>query len=58
MIEYSDNYADTSVSSWQFKIDKVPNNNADLTIDNSQSLKYKAALAEKEQILLTIQTVL
>ena len=47
MIEYSDNYADTSVSSWQFKIDKVPNNNADLTIDNSQSLKYKAALAGK-----------
>ena len=44
LIKYSDNYSDTSKSLWQFKSEKVPNNNADLTIDNSQSFKYKAAL--------------
>ena len=46
-IEYSDNYSDTSGSLWQFKRDKVSVNNDDLTIDNSQSFKYKAALLEK-----------
>ena len=34
-------------SLWQFKRDEVPNNNADFTIDNSQSFKYKAALIGK-----------
>ena len=47
MIEYSDNYSDTSGSLWQFKRDEVPNNNADLATDNSQSFKYKAALVGK-----------
>ena len=47
LIEYSDNYSDTSGSLWQFKRDEVPANNADLTIDNSQSFKYKAPLVEK-----------
>ena len=47
LIEYSDNYSDTSGSLWQFKRDEVPNNNADLTADNSQSLKDKAALVGK-----------
>ena len=47
LIEYSDNYSDTSGNLWQFKRDEVPNNNADLIIDNSQSVKYKAALARK-----------
>ena len=37
LIEYSDNYSDTSGSLWQFKIDKVPANDVDLAIDNSQS---------------------
>ena len=37
-----------SGSLWQFKRDEPPVNNADdLTIDNSQSLKYKAALVGK-----------
>ena len=40
LIEYSDNYPDMSGSLWQFKRDDVPANNADLTIDNSESLKY------------------
>ena len=35
LIEYSDNYSNTSGSLWQFKIDKVPANNADLTDTNS-----------------------
>ena len=36
LIEYNDNYSDTSGSLWKFKRDEVPDNNADLTIDNSQ----------------------
>ena len=47
LIEYSDNYSDTSRSLWQFKRDEVPAINADLTINNSQSFKSKAALVEK-----------
>ena len=47
LIEYSDNYSDTSGSLWQFKRDEVPNNDADLSIDNSKSFKYKAALVGK-----------
>ena len=47
LIEYSDNYSDTSGSLWQFKREEVANNNADLTADNSQSVKYKAALVVK-----------
>ena len=47
MIECSDSYSDTSGSLWQFIRYEVPNNNADLTIDNCQSFKYKAALVEK-----------
>ena len=47
MIEYSHNYSDTSECLWQFKWDEVPVNNADLTIDGSKSIKYKAALLGK-----------
>ena len=47
LIEYSDNYSDTSGNLWQFKRDEVPANNVDLTIDNSQSFKCNAALLEK-----------
>ena len=32
---------------WQFKRDNVPANNADLTIGNSKSFKYKAVLIGK-----------
>ena len=35
MIEYSDNYSDTSVSLWHFKTDEVSADNAALTDDNS-----------------------
>ena len=47
LIEYGDNYSDISGSLWQFKRDEVSVNKADLTIDNSQSFKYKAALVGK-----------
>ena len=47
MIEYSNNYSDTSGSLWQFKRDEVPANNANLSINNSKSFKYKAVLVGK-----------
>ena len=47
LTEYSDNYSYTSGSLWQFKRDEVPANNAHLTINSSQSFKYKAALFGK-----------
>ena len=49
LTEYSDNYSDTSGRLWQFKRDEPPADNADLTIDNSQSFKYKAALVGKTE---------
>ena len=39
LIEYSANYSDTSGSLWQYRRDEVPANNADLTIDNSESFE-------------------
>ena len=41
LIEYSNNYSDTSGSLWQFKRDKVPANNADwlLIILNHLNIK-------------------
>ena len=47
LIEYSDNYSDTSGNLWQFKRDEIPANNADLNIGCSQSFKSKAALVGK-----------
>ena len=47
MIEYGDNYSDTSGSLWQFKRDKVFANNNYFNIDNSKSSRYKAALEGK-----------
>ena len=43
LIEYSDNYSDTSGSLWQFKRDEITNN-ADVSNDNASSFKYKANL--------------
>ena len=46
LIEYSDNYSDTSGSLWQFKRDEQPidNNGAfiNITAENSSSFKYKS----------------
>ena len=43
LIEYGDNYSDTSGSLWQFKRDEFPNK-VNLTIDNSQLFKYEQLL--------------
>ena len=44
LIEYSDNYSDTSGSLWNFKRDEIINN-ADVTNDNNApSFKYKSNL--------------
>ena len=51
LIEYSDNYSDSSGSLWQFKRDESPMNNAgnplNVALDNSTSFKYKASLLGK-----------
>ena len=46
LIEYSDNYSDTSGSLWQFKRDElnVNNINTALSNDNAPSFKYKASI--------------
>ena len=48
LIDYSDNYSDISGSLWEFKRDEAPNNNANLTINNSKSFKYKAVLVKRQ----------
>ena len=51
LIEYSDNYADSSGSLYQFKRDESPMNDAEnplnVALDNTTSLRYKASLLEK-----------
>ena len=52
LIEYSDNYSDSSGSLYQFKRDESPmndnnNNPLNITLNNSSSFKYKASLLEK-----------
>ena len=46
LIEYSDNYQDSSATLYQYKRDESPENDAvaDLTADNSSSFKYKFSL--------------
>ena len=46
LIEYSDNYQDSSATLYQYKRDEPPEDDAvaDLTNDNSRSFKYKVSL--------------
>ena len=44
LIEYSDHYQDSSATLYQYKRDEPPDNNADLTANNSTSFKYKVNL--------------
>ena len=44
LIEYSDNYSDTSGSLWDFKRDEIVNNANVTNDDNAPSFKYKASL--------------
>ena len=46
LIEYSDNYSDSTASLYHFKRQEPPPNNADLTTANSSSFKYKSTLLE------------
>ena len=56
LIKYSENYSDTSGSSWQFKRDEPPINNNEafinITTESSSSFKYKllVMLLQMEQI--------
>ena len=51
LIEYSDNYADSSGSLYQFKRNESPKNDAgnpsNVALDNSASFKYKASILGK-----------
>ena len=51
LIEYSDNYEDSSGSLYQFKRDEYPMSNAgnllNVALNNSTSFKYKASLLGK-----------
>ena len=44
LIEYSDNYQDSSATLYQYKRDEPPDNDVDLTANNSSSFKYKVNL--------------
>ena len=44
LIEYSDNYSDTSRSLWNFKRDEITNNANVTDNDNAPSFKYKASI--------------
>ena len=48
LIEYSDNYSDTSGSLWKFKRDEFPINNPEnpgnVTTNNLKSFKYKSGI--------------
>ena len=46
LIEYSDNYQDSSATLYQYKRDEPPEDSAidDLTVNNSSSFKYKVSL--------------
>ena len=44
LVEYSDNYQDSSATLYQCKRDEPPDNNVDLTAINSVSFKYKVNL--------------
>ena len=44
LIEYSDNYQDSSATLYQYKRDEPPDNKVNLEADNSTSFKYKVNL--------------
>ena len=48
LIEYSDNYQDSSATLYQYKRDEPPEDDAvaDLTANNSSSFKYKVSLLD------------
>ena len=59
LIEYSDNYQDSSATLYQYKRDEPPENDAvaDLTADNSSSLKYKISLLGNQVVVNNIARI-
>ena len=53
LIEYSDNFQDSSATLYQYKRDEPPEDNAidDLTASNSSSFKYKISLLGDENVV-------
>ena len=56
LIEYSDNYQDSSATLYQYKRDEPPEDNAidDLTANSSSSFKYKISLLGDENVVGSI----
>ena len=56
LIEYSDNYQDSSATLYQYKRDEPPEANAidDLMVDNSSSFKYKISLLGNPVVAVSI----
>ena len=54
LIEYSDNYQDSSAILYQYKRDEPPedDNVADLTADNSSSFKYKVSFNMEKKMCI------
>ena len=48
LIEYSDNYSDTSGSLWQFKREEPPANNVDLNVNNGVLILFPQKYLNKE----------
>ena len=53
LIEYSDNYQDSSATLYQYKRDEPPEANtiADLTVNTSSSFKYKVNLLGNRDVI-------
>ena len=58
LIEYSDNYQDSSTTLYQYKRDEPPEDDAvaDLTTDNSSSFKYKVKLLGNPVLVNNVAT--
>ena len=54
LIEYSDNYQDSSAILYQYKRDEPPDNNVNLTADNSISFKYKVNLLSNIDVKIAV----
>ena len=59
LIEYSDNYQDSSATLYQYKRDETPEDDAvaDLTADNSISFKYKVSLLGNQVVASNIARI-
>ena len=49
LIEYSDNYSDTSGILWSFKRDQIAGNNDETNDNNDPSFKYKSSIIDNTE---------